>query len=103
MYIGHMHLCVCVCVCLSLAAFPHYCMDWDVTWGNGGACRLVVHCWADLQSMCTVRVSLLCSVAPNVKYQRVLCTRSVPVCDYWLSCGCCAVTKPVVTMLSLVS
>ena len=22
-------------VCLSLAAFPHYCMDPDVTFGNG--------------------------------------------------------------------
>jgi len=28
---GHGHL----CVCLSLAAFPHYCTDPDVTWGNG--------------------------------------------------------------------
>jgi len=26
---------VCVSVCLSVAAFPHYCMDPDVTWGNG--------------------------------------------------------------------
>jgi len=24
-----------LCVCLSLAAFPHYCTDPDVTWGNG--------------------------------------------------------------------
>jgi len=24
---------VCVSVCLSLAAFPHYVMDPDVTWG----------------------------------------------------------------------
>jgi len=34
MYIGHAHLsvCVCLCVCLSLAAFPHYSMDPDVTW-----------------------------------------------------------------------
>jgi len=99
---------ICVFVCLCLAAFPHYCMDRDVTWGNRRACPLVVHYWADLQSVCTVRVSLLCNVVPNVKCQRVLCTRcnstrSVSVCDYWLSCGCCAVTKPVVTMLSLVS
>jgi len=28
MYIGHSRL----CVCLSLAAFPHYCVDPDVTW-----------------------------------------------------------------------
>ena len=25
----------CICVCLSLAAFPHYCTDPDVTWTNG--------------------------------------------------------------------
>jgi len=28
----------------SLAAFPHYCMDPDVTWGNDSGCPLVVHC-----------------------------------------------------------
>ena len=32
MYIGHGRLCVCLCVCLSLAAFPHYCTDPDVSW-----------------------------------------------------------------------
>ena len=26
---------VCVSVCLFLAAFPHYCTDPDVGWGNG--------------------------------------------------------------------
>ena len=26
---------VCLCVCLSLATFPYYCTDPDVTWGNG--------------------------------------------------------------------
>jgi len=38
MYIGHARLCVClsVCVCMSLAAFPHYCTDPDVSCGNGG-------------------------------------------------------------------
>jgi len=38
-YIGHGRLCVCVClsVCLSLAAFPHYCTDPDVTWGMVGS------------------------------------------------------------------
>jgi len=29
---GHVRL----CVCLSLAAFPHYCTDLDVTWGMVG-------------------------------------------------------------------
>jgi len=42
-------LCVTVCVCLSLTAFPHYCMDPDVTLESGSRCPLVVHCWVDLQ------------------------------------------------------
>jgi len=42
---------VCVSVCLSLAAFPHYCTDPDITWRNGRGCPLVVHYWADLQSV----------------------------------------------------
>jgi len=46
MYIGRGRL----CVCLSLAAFPHYCNDLDVSWKNGRGCPLVVH-WADLQSV----------------------------------------------------
>ena len=49
MYIGHVRL--CVCVCLSLTACPHYCMDLDVTWRNGRGFPLVVHYWADLQSV----------------------------------------------------
>jgi len=40
---------VCVSVCLSLAAFPHYCTNADVTWGNGRGCPVVVQCSADLQ------------------------------------------------------
>jgi len=51
MHIGHVRLCVCMSVCLSLAAFPHYCTDLDVTWGNGMGCPLVVHYWTDLQSV----------------------------------------------------
>jgi len=47
MYIGHARL----CVCLSIAARLHYCMDADVTWGNGRGCALVAHYWADLQSV----------------------------------------------------
>ena len=45
--IGHGRL----CVCLSLAAFPHYCMDPDLTWGNGRRGLLVVYYWADLRSV----------------------------------------------------
>jgi len=47
MYSGHGRL----CVSLSLAAFPHYCTDLDVTWGNGRGCPVVVHYWADMQSV----------------------------------------------------
>jgi len=42
---------VCVSVCLSTAACPHYCTDPDVTWGSGRGYPLVVHYWADLQSV----------------------------------------------------
>jgi len=41
---------ICVSVSLSLAIFPHYCTDRDVTWKNGRECPLVVHYRADLQS-----------------------------------------------------
>jgi len=72
MYSGHGRLCVCAClsVCLSLAAFPHYCMDPDVGSGNGRGCSLVVHYWADLQSVHGFRC--YDHIAPNVKCQRVL-------------------------------
>ena len=46
---------VCMCVCLSAAACLHYCMDPDVTWGSGRGCPLVVHYWADLQSVHRLR------------------------------------------------
>jgi len=55
MYCGHARLCVClsvcVSVCLSAAIRPYYCTDPDVTWGHGRGCPLVVHYWADLQSV----------------------------------------------------
>jgi len=51
MYCGHVCLCVCLSVCLSAATCPHYCTDLDVTWGSGRGCPLVVHYWADLQSV----------------------------------------------------
>jgi len=59
MYCGHARLCVClfVCVfvCLSAAVRPHYCTDPDVTWCRGRGCPLVVHYWADLQSVHELR------------------------------------------------
>jgi len=57
-------------VCLSLAAFPHYCMDPGVTWGNGRRCPLVVHYWADLQLV--HRFHCYDNTAPNAKCQQVL-------------------------------
>jgi len=59
-------LIMAVCVCLSLAAFPYYCMDADVTWW----CPLVVRCWMHLQS--EHRFHCYDSIAPNAKCQRVL-------------------------------
>jgi len=44
-------VCVCLCVCLSTAACLQYCTEPDVTWGSGRGCPLVVHYWADLQSV----------------------------------------------------
>jgi len=49
MYIGHGRL--RLHACLSLSAFPHYCTDPDVTWENGSGCPLIVHYWADLESV----------------------------------------------------
>ena len=52
MYFGHARLCVCLSVCLSAAACLHYCTaDPSITWGIGRGCPLVVHYWADLQSV----------------------------------------------------
>jgi len=42
---------VCVSVYLSLETLLHHCMDTAVTWANGRRCPLVVHYWADLQSL----------------------------------------------------
>jgi len=69
-------LCVCVCVsvCLSAAACPHYCTDSDVTWGSGRECPLVVHYWANLQSVHALRCY------GNVRRTRNVhsCTRCMP-------------------------
>ena len=79
---GHGRL--CDSVCLSPIALPHYCMDPDVTRTNGRWCPLVVHYWADLQSVhgfhchdnihvCRLSLhTLQMHIAPNAKYQRIL-------------------------------
>ena len=66
-------------ICLSLAAFPHYCMDPDLTWGNGRGCPVAVHCWVDLQSV--HRFCYCDSIAPNAKCQQVLVLADVPVAE----------------------
>jgi len=69
-YSGHVRLCVCLYVCLFLAVFPHYCTDPGVSRGNGRGCPLVVHYWANLQSVHGYRC--YDNIAPNAKCQRVL-------------------------------
>ena len=74
----------CLCVCLSLAAFPHHCIDPDVTWGNGRrGCPLVVHYWADLQSL--HRFRCYDNIAPNAKCQRVLALAPCMVITFCVS------------------
>jgi len=57
-------------VCLSVTAFPHYCTDPDVSWGNCRGCRLVVRYLVDLQSVHGLRCCD--NIAPNAKCPRVL-------------------------------
>jgi len=44
---------VCLSVCLYAAVCPHPTLlhGPGCTWGSGRGCPLVVHCWADLQSV----------------------------------------------------
>jgi len=51
MYCGHACLCMCLSVCPSVAACLHYCTDPNVTSRSGRGCPLVVHYWADLESV----------------------------------------------------
>jgi len=61
--------CSCASVCLSHAAFPHYCMDPDVTWRNGsGASSFVLLGGFAIDAL----VSLLWQQSMNAKCQRVL-------------------------------
>jgi len=67
MYIGHGRL----YVCLSLAAFQSHTTAHSRTHlGNGRGCPLVVHYWADLQSVHGFRC--YDNIATNAKCQRVL-------------------------------
>jgi len=57
---------VCLSVCLSAAACLHYCTDPDVTWRSGRECRLVVHYWADLQSVHVHGLHCYCNITRTV-------------------------------------
>ena len=64
---------VCVSVCLSAAACLHYCTDPDVTWWSGRGRLLVVHCWADLQSVHGLRCYGNITRTRNVSEYIALC------------------------------
>jgi len=73
-------------VCLYvLTAFPHYCAEPGVTWGNGRGCPVVVHYWADLQSVHGFRC--YDNIAPNASgpscnEPQFSSTRNVSQCSY---------------------
>jgi len=77
MYCGHVRLCVCLSACLSVASCLHYCTDPDVTWGSSRGCPLVVHYWADLQSVHGLRCDGNVTRTRNVS--ELACTRSMPI------------------------
>ena len=54
-------------------------MDPDVTWGNGRGCLLVVHYWADLQSVHGFRCCDNIAQTQNVSES---CTRSICLVVY---------------------
>jgi len=78
-------VCVRVSVCLSLAAFPHYCTDPDVTWGNGSgvpsSCALIGRIGA--------QVLLLWQHSAECEISASACTRCMP--GYYFGHTC---TKP---------
>ena len=52
MYCGHARLCVCLCVCLPVRGRMHTLLHRPgCNLGSGRGCPLVVHYWADLQSV----------------------------------------------------
>jgi len=69
-------MCVCVseCVCLSLAALSHYCMDPDVTWGNGSGCY---HNTAQMQNVSKCLYSLYAQLRLSLTH----CMRHSSACN----------------------
>ena len=87
-------VCLSVFVRLSLAAFPHYCTDPNVTGENGRGCPLVVPYWVDLQSVHRFRCY---DNSAEREIPASACTRSMP----GSTCGCTWVAGK--TMWSLVN
>ena len=87
MYSGHGRLCVCVYVCPS--PHSHTTSRPGCNLGDDrGGCPVVVHYWADLQSVHGFRCYDV--IAPNAKCQRVLvlalCLQVTVVFDPYFCC-----------------
>jgi len=69
-------------ICVSVHGRIHYCTDPDVTWDHGRGCPLVVHYWADSQSVHGLRCygnitrTIVTSLRPS-RDMMTLCERSV--------------------------
>ena len=87
----------CVSGCLSLATFPHYCTDPDVTWGNGRGCPLVVHYWADMQLVHEFH----CYDNTHVCKLIVLYTANVYSTEREMSASACTRCMPVIVFVSM--
>jgi len=75
-------VCVCLSVCVSvLRRMPTLLHEPGCNLGSGRECPLVVHYWADLQSVHEFRC--YDNIAPNAKRQRVLRIRSMPRFEYY--------------------
>jgi len=99
---------VCVSVCVSgRGRMPiHYCTDPGVTCGSGRRCPLVVHYWADLQSVHGVRsygnITRTPVTSTNAKCSQVLCTRSMPIVSIsWPLNSACALRQAEVSQRRL--
>jgi len=94
MYIGHGRLCVCLSVPRSIRTILH---GPECKFGNGRGCPLVVHFWADLQSV--HRFRCYDNIAPNATRQRVLvlavCLVTEIVTEIGIRCFSAASTLPI--------